>query len=130
MEVLWKQRFESLCQEMEDIKRHAAVQELEVSDTRAWDAPEEVYVSFQFDVVGIEKKAIELWGDGKYDVYKLVRAGETPFEKPVRIDPKDLHGFKLAVAMLRVRKDPEIDLGGGGPAWADWLEKQVSQWND
>lgn len=71
--MLWKQRFERLASMMDDMKHTIANEGLETADSRAWDAPEKIYVSFCFDVCDNEAHAIEQWGEDNYDVYTLER---------------------------------------------------------
>lgn len=78
--ALWKQRYETLLATMADIELEIREKKFDKCESRAWDAAPEVFVSFCFDVVDDEKKAIELFGKDNYDCYKLVRTGRDPYE--------------------------------------------------
>lgn len=71
--ALWKQRFDMLKIELADLVMMAERGVYEKSENRAWDPEPEIFVSFGCDVVGVEEKAIEMFGAGKYDVYRLER---------------------------------------------------------
>jgi hypothetical protein len=73
---LWKQRYEKLKQFMADAEYEIRNEKLEVSNTRDWDAAEFIYVSFSNDVCDSEDHAIDHYGKGKFDVYKLHRKGD------------------------------------------------------
>lgn len=72
-EALWKNRFERLAQFMDDAKFDIQSEGFDRCNDRAWDPPETICVSFAFDVVSDEEKAIELYGADNYDVYTLTR---------------------------------------------------------
>jgi hypothetical protein len=77
-ECLWKQKFERLAQAMDDLKFDIVNGGWDVAENRAWDATDEIFVSFALDVCDDEGMAIEKWGEGRYDVYRLHRRAEDP----------------------------------------------------
>lgn len=74
--ALWKQRFDMLKIELADMVMMAERGSYEKCDSRAWDPDDLIFVSFAYDVVSGEEKAIEMFGAGKYDVYRLERKGD------------------------------------------------------
>lgn len=83
-EALWKQRFEMLVARIDDLKLEVRRGDFEKNEERAWDSCEVIYVSFCWDVVSEEAKAIELFGEGNYDTYYLGKRGVNggPDEEP------------------------------------------------
>lgn len=77
-EAMWKQRFERLAQAMDDLKYTIANEGFERCESRAWEPMDQVFVSFGLDVCDSEDKAIELYGEGNYDVYRLERLAPEP----------------------------------------------------
>lgn len=80
-EPLWKQRFERLASELDDMQITIRKEILQVTATRAWDPPDRVYISFCFDVCSDEEHALKEFGKGNYDIYRLEKAS-----------PKDIEG--------------------------------------
>lgn len=75
-EILWKQRFETLVSRLEDIKIEVERETLETSSRRAFVVSDRIYLSFLGDVVSSnEETAIEFFGEGNYDTYKLEKTG-------------------------------------------------------
>src|SRR5574343_874635 len=69
--ALWKRRYEDLKQFMADAEHEISKMQFEKTEERAWDPPDTIYVSFAFDVCDSEEHAIENFGEGNYDVYRL-----------------------------------------------------------
>jgi hypothetical protein len=70
---IWKQRYDSLKQFIADAEFDIRKQEFERCKDRAWDPPEEVFISFSGETCDTEEVAIKLYGKDNYDVYKLLR---------------------------------------------------------
>lgn len=75
-EIIWKQRYEKLKADICDLVESVDGSQLEKMDHRVHCCMEYIYVSYDLDVVHFEKKAIELWGPGKYDIYRLWKSGD------------------------------------------------------
>lgn len=73
--ILWKRKFECLVARLDDIKIEVDRATFENAHCRVWEVMETIYVSFELDICDSEERAIEFFGEGNYDVYKLERKG-------------------------------------------------------
>lgn len=104
-EALWKQRYEKLAQFMADAKYEIEREGFDRCESRAWDPPQTVYVSFAFDVCDTEAYAIKNFGEGNYDVYRLQSVSPKDLEKPVKPDVEAL--WQAVDTYLWCLRDPK-----------------------
>ena len=70
-EAVWKARYEALKQFMADAEHEIRDEKISAPDSRAWDPPEEIFVSFAFDVCSDREHALKHFGANNFDVYQL-----------------------------------------------------------
>lgn len=71
-ELVWKNRFEVLINELNDIEIRVKNMNLHRMEKRLLEDADEIYVSFGYDVVATsEEEAIKNFGEGNYDVYRI-----------------------------------------------------------
>lgn len=84
-ELYWKQKYSLLLARLEDIRLDVENHQIEREENRVWELSELIYVGFNSDIISVsEKKAKEIFGEGRYDIYRLWKSAEDMGYKDLR----------------------------------------------
>jgi len=80
-EFHWENRFRALASDIQDLARKREIEAHTPAVRRCWDPPTQLYYSFCGSACDSEQHAIEHFGKGNYDIYRLEK-----------YSPKDMEG--------------------------------------